>query len=100
LLHKIGLEFKHNAISKGSLLIKANFIRIDFLDYQGNQATQNTTLGYEMLEGLQTGANFTWSLSYQQTLANNMQLNLTYDGKKSENSPATHRGGVQLRAFF
>jgi hypothetical protein len=100
LLHQIGLEFKHNAVSKGSLLIKANYISIAFLDYKGDQATQNTSLGYEMLEGLQIGSNFTWSVSYQQSLSNNMQLSLTYDGKKSEESPATHRGGVQLRAFF
>jgi len=100
LLHQIGLELKHNAVSKGSLLIKANYISIAFLDYKGDQATQNTSLSYEMLEGLQIGSNFTWSVSYQQSLSNNMQLSLTYDGKKSEESPATHRGGVQLRAFF
>ena len=100
LLHQCGLEFKLNAVSKGSLLIKIDYINIAYFDSKGEKASQNTSLGYEMLEGLQIGSNFTWSVSYQQSLSKNMQLNLSYDGKKSEDSPAVHRGGVQLRAFF
>jgi hypothetical protein len=100
LLHQCGVEFKHNAVSKGSLLVRIDYINISYVDFNGEKAKQNTSLAYEMLEGLQIGSNFTWSVSYQQRLSKNMQLNLTYDGKKSENVPTVHRGGVQLRAYF
>jgi hypothetical protein len=60
----------------------------------------NSTLGFEMLEGLATGDNYTWSLTYQRTLSNNMQINLNYDGRKTPLSKIIHTGGIQVRAFF
>ena len=59
-----------------------------------------SALGFEMLEGLQTGTNITWSVSYQRTLKEHMQLSINYDGKASREGPIVHRGGIQLRAFF
>jgi len=98
--HKIGLAAKQNAVSKGSLSMNVNYINIEYLNEDETAALQNTSLGFEMLEGLQTGSNVTWTVSYQRNLSDHMQLSLTYDGRKSEDTPAVHRGGVQLRAFF
>jgi len=98
--NKIGIELKKNNVSKGSFLAKLDYIGISYKDMFDQDAVQNTSLGFEMLEGLQIGSNFTWSVSYQQNLSGNMQLSITYDGKQSEDIPVVHRGGVQLRAFF
>ena len=98
--HKIGFEIKKNTVSKGSFLARVDYIGISYKDVFDNDAAQNTSVGFEMLEGLQIGSNFTWSLSYQQNLSGNMQMSITYDGKQSEDIPIVHRGGVQLRAFF
>jgi hypothetical protein len=62
--------------------------------------TGNSSLTYEMLEGLRAGTNFTWGISYQRSLGQNIQLNLTYNGRKSQDIDAVHSGGVQVRAFF
>jgi hypothetical protein len=53
-----------------------------------------------MLESLQNGKNYVWNISYQQSLSTNLQLSITYDGRKSETSKMIHNGGVQLRAAF
>jgi hypothetical protein len=53
-----------------------------------------------MLEGLRAGNNFTWGLAYQRKVAKNLQLNFTYNGRKSEDNSAIHSGGMELRAFF
>jgi hypothetical protein len=53
-----------------------------------------------MLEGLLPGRNYVWNLTWQRTLVNNMQLNLSYDGRKSGEGKIIHTGGLQVRAFF
>ena len=98
--NKMGAEMKQNSVAKGSLLFKVDYINITFKKQDGSKAVQNTSLGFEMMEGLQTGSNFTWSASYQRNLSGHMQLSVTYDGRKSEETPAAHRGSVQVRAFF
>lgn len=91
---KMGLEVRVNAVEKGSLLSNVNFISINY-----NGAT-NSSLAFEMLEGLLPGNNITWTVSYQQTLANNLQVSLNYNGRTAEKTKAVHSGGVQVRAFF
>ena len=96
----IGLEMKRNHVSKGSLAANIDYIDFSYIDILGNDAQQNTPLGYEMLEGLQTGGNVTWNFTYQRNISKHMQLSITYDGRQSEDTPAIHRGGIQLRAYF
>ena len=90
----IGFEFRVNQPKKGSLLGQFNFIKIAY------NATSNSSLAYEMLEGLKTGNNYTIGLSYQRKVAKNLQLNFNYNGRKSEKNPMIHSGGMELRAFF
>ena len=81
---------------KTSGLINAAFNVVN-INFNGNS---NSTIGYEMLEGLQPGTNFTWQLNLQQKMANNIQLTLNYNGRKSSEIRTIHTGGIQLRAFF
>lgn len=92
--NNFGMELKYNVLNKGSLQLKANYIEIKYND------SQNTTIAFEMLDGLKTGQNITWGVSYQRNLGSNMQLSLLYDGRKSENVKTIHTGGAQVRAFF
>lgn len=57
-------------------------------------------IAYEMLEGLQPGTNVTWRLLIQKNLTDYLDVNLNYQGRKSESSNAIHTGNVQLRAYF
>jgi len=92
--HKAGTEIKYNILSKSSLSGRVNYINIAY------NAQQNTSLAFEMLEGMKTGNNYTWNLSYQRSLSDNLQLNINYDGRQSEKSKTIHVGTVQLRAYF
>lgn len=93
-LQDYGMEVKYNILQKGSLNVKANFIQINF------NGTENTSLAFEMMDALQNGKNITWGLIYQRNLTNNLQLSLSYDGRKSEGSKTIHTGGAQVRAYF
>ncbi len=93
-LMEIGTTFKYNQQDKGSLQGGVKMVRIN---YTGNQ---NSALGFEMLEALKPGVNFTWNVGYQRSVSKNLQLNLQYNGRKSENSRIIHSGGMEIRAFF
>ena len=53
-----------------------------------------------MMEGLQPGSNFTWSIVAQKRLTKYLDLNLNYFGRKSDLARAVHTGTVQLKAYF
>lgn len=90
----LGSELKYSALNKGSLTARVNFILINF------NGTDNSAIGYEMLEGLKTGQNYTWNVGYSRTLASNIQLTLSYDGRQSPGIKTVHTGNAQVRAFF
>ncbi|MCS6822599.1 MAG: hypothetical protein NZ551_12125 [Microscillaceae bacterium] len=93
-IQQIQGEIRWNKSSKRSLLANLRYWNIR---YQGEA---NSPVGYEMLEALRIGKNWTWNLTWQQRLANGLQLNLTYEGRKSPNIPLVNIGRVQLAALF
>ena len=65
--------------------------------FKGNDLSP---VAYQMLEGLQAGKNITWRLLIQKNLTQFLDINVNYQGRKSETSGAIHTGSVQLRAYF
>lgn len=59
-----------------------------------------SVVAFQMLEGLQKGQNLTWRLLIQRPLTQFLDINLNYQGRKSETSQTIHTGNVQLRAYF
>lgn len=94
LQQKIGVNFAYNNIEKISLSGAFNFINNDF------SGSVFSPVAYTMLEGLQAGENFTWNVLFQKRISTFLDANISYFGRKSENSPTIHTGSVQLRAFF
>ncbi|MGD1960321.1 MAG: hypothetical protein ACFB2Y_15785 [Fulvivirga sp.] len=88
------LEIKYNRAVKSSL--NASF-RITDIEFNGEE---NTPLGYELLQALQPGTNYIWSLNWQQKITGGLQLNIVYDGRKSGNNNIAHVGRVQMSALF
>lgn len=66
----------------------------------GFLGNEQSPVAFQILEGLQAGKNTTWQLLLQKNLTQYLQLNLNYQGRKSENSQTIHTGSVQLRANF
>jgi hypothetical protein len=93
-LGEIGTDLKYNQSEKGSF--QASFKTIQ-ITYSGNP---NSALGFEMLEALKPGTNFTWNAGYQRSVSTNLQISIQYNGRKSELNQAIHSGGMEVRAFF
>lgn len=93
-INDIGLELRRSKRDKGLLNGELHLVNIN---YNGESSS---TIGFEMLEGLQLGKNITWKLGFQKNMSNNIQISINYNGRKSEENKAIHTGSMQMRAFF
>lgn len=93
-INTFALELKYNQTEKGSLTGRVDLIKILYND------DENSSIAYEMLNGLSIGDNFTWELTYQRNLNNNIQVSINYNGRKTPNANTVHLGGATIRAFF
>ena len=91
---KFGFEYFYISSKKNQISTNINVFLNDFT------GDTNTPIAYQMLEGLQSGQNYTWSILFNQKLNPFLNLNLNYLGRKSENSKSIHTGSIQLRAIF
>lgn len=105
---------KENRIGLGELLVqnrfgtsftysgKKQFTANGEFSFYDNRFTGNalSAVGFQMLEGLQPGKNQTWRLLLQKNLTQYLDVNVNYQGRKSESGPAIHTGNIQLRAYF
>ncbi|HAD13945.1 MAG TPA: hypothetical protein DCF33_16085 [Saprospirales bacterium] len=60
----------------------------------------NSAVAFVMLEGLQNGKNFLWSLALDRQLSKSMQLSLQYEGRKTGINRVVHVARAQVRAVF
>ena len=90
----LGVEYFHMGKDNGQFNASFNAF---FNDFSGDA---NSPAGYQMLEGLQEGTNYTWSLLWNQKLNAFLNLNLSYRGRKSENTRMIHTGNILLKAIF
>lgn len=93
-IQELGGELNYNLLASSAIRITFSNINNAFV------GDPNSPVGFEMLQGLLPGSNQVWSVSLFRKLSNNLQLNLTYDGRNSENSPVVHTGRVQARLVF
>ena len=91
---KIGVEYFYTG--KSTSQFNANFTTF-FNDFSGNP---NSPVGYQMLEGLQEGTNYTWTFLWSKKLNSFLNVNLNYKGRKSLNSKTIHTGTINLKAIF
>ncbi|WP_428224356.1 hypothetical protein [Flavobacterium sp.] len=95
-LHKSRLGTSFNVATEKRFTMSGEFAYVNN-SFDGNP---NSPVGFQMLEGLQINKNYTWRLLLQKNLTQYLDLNVNYQGRKSETSQVIHTGNVQLRAYF
>src|SRR5690554_1760529 len=91
---KYGASFSFANFQSMSIIGEFNYFENTF------EGSANTPVAYQMMEGLQPGKNYTWSLLAQKKITSFLDLNLNYLGRKSETSRVIHTGSIQLKAYF
>lgn len=92
--NRIGTSFSYAGEKKITVNGEFSFYENKFI---GNEFS---SVGFQMLEGLQAGSNLVWKLLLQKNITSFLDVNLNYLGRKSETGSTIHTGNVQLRAFF
>lgn len=93
-IQEVGGEVTYNLAGSSSLQGSYSFVSNRF------SGDRNSPAAYEMLQGLQPGRNQLWGITVFRKLANNLQLNLSYNGRKAEDSRTIHTGQLQARLVF
>jgi hypothetical protein len=92
--NRFGTSFSYANDKKITMNGEVSFYQNKF---NGNEFS---SVGFQMLEGLQTGQNITWRLLLQKNITQFLDINFNYQGRKSESSQTIHTGNIQLRAYF
>jgi hypothetical protein len=53
-----------------------------------------------MLDGLLPGKNYLWTVGVTKRLLNNLELRITYDGRKAGTAKTVHIGNAAITALF
>ena len=92
--HNLSTELNWNKDSRTRLEQRFSYINVDF----SGQA--NSPVGFAMLNGLQPGNNLIWNLNLNRQLGRNLQLQLSYEGRKTGTARVVHVGRAQVSAIF
>jgi hypothetical protein len=92
--HAANFSLKYNMPSSG--IINSQFTYNNIL-YNGDA---NSSVGYAMLDGLQNGKNYLWTLSFDKRISKSVEMSLQYEGRKAGTSDVIHTGRASVRAIF
>jgi hypothetical protein len=93
-IKEYGLELRYFIINKGNFDAKLSSVNINFM---GNS---NTPLAFDLLNGLSNGQNLTWKVGFGGKTIENIQINLSYEGRKTAINRAVHIGRAEARFLF
>lgn len=92
--HDLTLETTYRKASKSSYNLSFSLVTVTY------DGMTNSTIEYDLLDGLKNGKNYLWNLNITRRMAKNVDLNISYDGRKTGISPTVHVARAQIKATF
>ena len=96
-LNSLKAELKFTSLKQGNATASFSLVNIAYADTR----EKNAQVEFVMLEGLQNGRNYVWNLTLARKLSDNIELIISYDGRKTgQSTKLIHTGSAQIRAVF
>ncbi|MCA0398462.1 MAG: hypothetical protein LCH51_13745 [Bacteroidetes bacterium] len=92
--HAIDARVKYNMLQSAVIEAKFTYNSISY------PYATNSTVSYIMLDGLQPGKNFLWTLDLTKRLGRNLEMSIQYEGRKPGDTRIIHIGRASLRAIL
>ncbi len=92
--NKAEIKSKYSSIDNGSVSIDFSLVNVKYI------GLPSKPVSYTILEGLQAGNNYLWTVGIDRKILKNLMLNVTYDGRKTGTNKIIHVGRMQFSAIF
>jgi hypothetical protein len=99
LSNSLSTDIKYNILQSSSITAKFTYNNITFSSMDSVVNTSSTS-AYIILEGLQPGKNYLWTLDLTKRLSNNLEFSMQYEGRKPGTSRIVHVGRAAIRALL
>ena len=97
--NSLNTDVKYNILQSTSIMAKFTYTDITFTSLD-SIPNANSSSSYIILEGLQPGKNFLWTLDLTKRLSNNLEFSMQYEGRKPGTSRVVHIGRASIRAML
>jgi hypothetical protein len=97
--NSLNTDVKYNILQSTSIMAKFTYTDITFTSLDG-VPNVNSSSSYIILEGLQPGKNYLWTLDLTKRLSNNLEFSMQYEGRKPGASRIVHIGRASIRALL
>ncbi len=92
--HDLTLQSTYRKANKSSYNLSFSLVDVTY------NGASDVTIEYDLLDGLKNGKNYLWNLNITRRMAKNVDLNISYDGRKTGISPTVHVARAQIKATF
>ena len=79
---------------RSKIILNSRFIHIQY------DPSENSILNYNIMNGLNAGTNLILEIKIMHKMKNNLDINITYSGRKSQNSILKHTGNIGIQTIF
>jgi hypothetical protein len=92
--HDFTLATTYRQASNANLNFSISYVNVT------TNVQPNSPIEFDLLEGLKEGKNFIWNTLFTKRLSNNIDLNISYEGRKTGDASTVHIARAQVKATF